>query len=173
MKKNSKIAFGSIIISITIALLFASSMMPFFKFSICAFCAALIAVVNLSFGGKFAFVVFLAASLGAFFVVPQKTVVVAYFLFIGYYPIVHLAINNKINNVVVRSLIKLLIFIFFAVVFSLLTIYLFEFKNKLTINFFFFSVMEYLFKFIIIDCWLFYFIKYKFPLIKNFLSKFF
>lgn len=88
MKLSKKVAFGGMIMGLSIVLLFLTGVFPFATMALPGIAGALLVVLVIELGKKEALAVYVGVSLLAFFVVPDREAVLYYVVFLGYYPIV-------------------------------------------------------------------------------------
>ena len=175
MKKTKQLAVSSIISSIILAALIMSSFLPLFKFSVCCLSAILITIVALLYKIKFAFFIYITTTIAGFFLVPEKTTFFVYVLFLGYYPIIYICLNN-INNKILKISIKTIIFLVASILLNFFLFFFLILQNKLAkvifpTKLFIISVVEYFFKFFILDCCLNIMVKKYYKTLRNFFLK--
>ncbi len=130
MKKSYTTAFCGIISAISIIFLFCTAFFPFAEYALPCLAGAVLMVLVVEVGYKYAFVAFFAVSLISFFIVPSREVSVLFFLFFGYYPIVK-SLLEKLKLRFLEWALKLLIFNVAMVSAYFLLINLFGLKDLL------------------------------------------
>lgn len=90
-KKNISIAkktsFSAILCALGVIILFLGSVIEIIDITTAALSSFLIVVCMIELGGYMPFLVYIATSVLSFLLLPNKTVVVMYVLFFGFYPI--------------------------------------------------------------------------------------
>ena len=94
---------------ISIILIFMTSIIPTTKIFLVSLASFLTAILVIEVGVSTALISFIATSILAFLLVPNKLLVLPYALFLGYYGIIKFYIE-KINNLVLEWIIKIGIF---------------------------------------------------------------
>lgn len=105
IKQSKKIAFGGVISSLALLLMFMSSIIPSATFSIPAMAGILIMLLMLEFDKKTAFISYTSVSFLSLMLVADKEAVLIFIFFFGNYPIIKSFIE-RVNNVVFSYLIK-------------------------------------------------------------------
>ena len=104
---NAKlIALNGILTAINVIILFLATVAPTGRLSLYALSSFLTAIIVIEFGNHTAFVFFLVTGLLSFFVIPDKTGIVPYIVFFGFYGILKSYIE-KIGRFVPEYLLKL------------------------------------------------------------------
>ncbi len=110
-----RIAFSAILMALAVVTLFGASVLPTAKIAILAITSVFGAITVAEYGAKYGAVHYIGVSILAFLLIPKKMMVIIYFIFLGYYPIVKMYIE-RINKRGAEWLIKLLIFNLFLIV---------------------------------------------------------
>ncbi|HEY8500682.1 MAG TPA: hypothetical protein VIL89_08690 [Clostridia bacterium] len=108
-KYSKKIAVAGILTALSVAALFLENILPTGKLGFYVFAGFLLSVVIMECGVLFGWISFVASSLLAFLLVPEKTAVIPYVLFFGIYSLVKSHIE-KLNRIAVELVLK---FVFF------------------------------------------------------------
>lgn len=124
MNKSKRISLGAMITVISIVLMFMTSVIPTTKIFLVSLASFLTAVIVIEAGVSTALVSFFATSILGFLIVPRKILVAPYALFFGYYAVIKLFIE-RIDNIVLEWIIKMLIFnIIIVIKYLLLTTFI-------------------------------------------------
>lgn len=121
MNRSFKLAFCSIAISLGVVLMLITTIIPIANYSLPAIAGLISAAIVIEFDVKHAVAVFLATSLLAALLVPDKESVALFILFFGHYPIVK-SLIEKTKNMFFQLLLKFLIFNVSAVSFFLVSV---------------------------------------------------
>ncbi len=122
MKQSSKTALGGIVSALSIVLMLLTMVIPFMTYALPLLAGALLILMVIEINKRWAFVVYVAVSLLAVFVVPDKEAAVFYIAFFGYYPIIKAPLEKHLPNVA-EWIVKFLIFNAAAVAGYLFTTY--------------------------------------------------
>lgn len=106
--KSSNIAQSGIIIALTLAILYSTSLIPISTLSILTLASCLIPIALIRTSLKSTILVYLASSILSFFLVPLN-ISILYALFFGVYGIIKFFIE-KLNNVILEIILKLSVF---------------------------------------------------------------
>ncbi len=87
MKQSAKIALGGLIAAFSVLLMFMTGLFPFATFALPAAAGILLACLVIECGYKWAFTVYAAVSLLAFFMTPDREAAILFVFFFGHYPI--------------------------------------------------------------------------------------
>jgi hypothetical protein len=112
------LAFGGVLLAILIIDLYLSNVLPTGRLSLLVASSFFVAVAAIELGKKYIWIFYVASAIFAILFLPDKIKAIIYITFFGLYPILRLYID-KLHNVIVESLIKL---VYFNIVF-VLTIY--------------------------------------------------
>lgn len=132
MKKIRKITFCSMAAALIVSFFFLTSFLNITA-SIAGVCGIIIYLVNLMFGYKYSFLVYLISSIISLIISPGKSAVILYIIFFGVYPTIYVLLDF-IKNKFLKSFIKVSVLLIFSIVLN--TIYsfafeLFETQNKI------------------------------------------
>ncbi len=111
MSATAKITFSAIISALSIATMFASSIVPTATIAIPAIAGCFLIAVVFECGVSFGFLSYFVVSGLSFFLIPSKEAFLIYLLFFGYYPVLY-AVLEKIKSTPFKILVKLIIFNF-------------------------------------------------------------
>ncbi len=109
MKQTSKTALGGIVSALSVTLMLLTAVIPFMTYAIPLLAGALLILMVIEINKKWALVVYVAVSLLAVFVVPDKEAATFYVAFFGYYPIIKSSLEKHLP-IVVEWIVKLVIF---------------------------------------------------------------
>lgn len=107
--KSRKVALGGIVTLLSAMLLYISSVLPTNKLFFFALSTFFLSVIIIEDDMKFAWLVYVSSSLLSFIIIPNKTIVLPYFVFFGYYAIIK-SLIERINILPIELLIKFLLF---------------------------------------------------------------
>ena len=107
--KSSMIALGGIIAALSLALMFATGIIPIATYALPALSGMLLIAIAIEFSTKWAFVVYAAIAILSLIVVPDKEAALLFVFFFGHYPIVK-AFLERIKNRYVEWAAKLGVF---------------------------------------------------------------
>ncbi len=124
MKTSYKIALGAVFMALSTIFMMATSVIPIASFAFPAVAGALLVVVNIEVGRKWALLVYAGVSLLSLFISSDHTAIVSFIVFFGYYPIIKGAIE-KIGKKWLEWILKMLLFNAAIIAGILLTILLF------------------------------------------------
>lgn len=109
MKNTFKITLGGIVAALSIVVMFLSGVIPIGTYALPALAGVFLIAVVIEAGRGFASAVFVAVALLSFFVAPDKETALCYGIFFGYYPILK-SVFESINNKVIQTILKLVVF---------------------------------------------------------------
>ena len=109
MKASYKIALGAVFMALSAIFMMATSVIPIASFAFPAIAGALLIVINVELGRKWALLVYVGVSLLSLFLSSDHTAVVSFIVFFGYYPIVK-GIIEKCRKPVLEWVLKMLLF---------------------------------------------------------------
>lgn len=119
--KCHKITFGGISVAICMLCLLAAAAIPSLSMLLPLGAGLMIGAVAIEVDTKWAMLTFFAASLMGLLICPDLSVMIAFVLFFGYYPILHISIS-KIKVKLIRTICKLAAFnIAFGVWFAIMS----------------------------------------------------
>jgi len=123
--KSRKITFSAIIAALSLIFLYGAFLVPSGKIALYAIASVCLAAVVIECGSKTALLCYMAISLLAFFLIPDKSFVLPFILFFGYYPILKSGLERTIKNRVGEYLAKLLVgnIAFFLIFFIIKTLF--------------------------------------------------
>ena len=124
MKTSYKIALGAVFMALSTIFMMATSVIPIASFAFPAIAGALLIVINVEIGRKWALLVYAGVSLLSLFVSNDHTAVISFIVFFGYYPILK-GLIEKCRKPVLEWALKMLLFNAAIVVGVLLTILIF------------------------------------------------
>lgn len=110
MRESSKAALCGIISSLAVVIMLSTYLSPFLVYTAPAFSGLLLILILNEIGYKWAAGTYISVSLISAFVVADKEAAVFYTMFFGFYPTLGFVLNNKINNKIIRLLLKFLSF---------------------------------------------------------------
>ncbi|MDF2567082.1 MAG: hypothetical protein K0R90_538 [Oscillospiraceae bacterium] len=125
MKKSYKVSIGGTVASLSLLLMFLTSIFPFANYALPAIAGLLLIVIVVEINKKYALVVYLAVSLLSVVIVPMKEPAFLYAAFFGYYAILK-SVLEQLKNRAVEWTLKLLVFNVSMASVYLLMIYLFR-----------------------------------------------
>ena len=109
MKQSSQTAFGGILTALSVVLMFLTGIIPFLTFALPALAGALLILIVMEIGPKWALCVYAAVSILSLLVVADKEAAMMYAAFFGYYPVIKSFLESKLPRVV-EWIVKFLIF---------------------------------------------------------------
>ena len=109
MKQCSQTAFGGILTALSVVLMFLTGIIPFLTFALPALAGALLILIVMEIGPKWALCVYAAVSILSLLVVADKEAAMMYAAFFGYYPVIKSFLESKLPRVV-EWIVKFLIF---------------------------------------------------------------
>lgn len=121
--KAKDLTLGSILIALTIVILYSTSILPISTLTILTLASCLIPICIIRSSVKTGFLVYIGATTLGFFLIPIN-IIIYYGLFFGVYGIIKYYIE-RLRNLHLEIILKLIIFnILFAVIFILVTFFL-------------------------------------------------
>ncbi len=170
LKKISQLAFCGIASSISVSLLFLSSLVCFLQYSITVLSGVLIVMVALVSNLKNSFLVYMVVSIISLFFVLNKEVVFLYIFFVGFYPQTFV-LSYKIKNKILRFSFKLAVLLALSLFLNLVFLCLFtpyaEQNKIMENNLFILNSLYVLFTLMLYDRFLHFFVTHHFTYIKN------
>lgn len=109
MKQSSKTALGGIVSALSVVLMLLTAIIPFMSYALPLVAGALLILMVIEINKRWAFIVYVAVSLLAIFVVPDKEAAVFYVAFFGYYPIIKSSLEKHLPRVI-EWIVKFVIF---------------------------------------------------------------
>lgn len=132
MKKTRKITFCSMAAALIVSFFFLTSFLNITA-SIAGICGIIIYLVNLMFGYKYSFLVYLISSIISLIISPGKSAVILYIIFFGIYPTIYVLLNF-IKNKFLKSFIKISVLLIFSIILNAIYSFafdLFKTQNKI------------------------------------------
>lgn len=118
--KAKDLTLGSILIALTVVILYSTSILPISTLTILTLASCLIPICIIRSSVKTGFLVYIGATILGFFIIPIN-IIVYYGLFFGIYGIIKYYIE-RLRNLSLEIILKLVIFnILFSVIFLLAT----------------------------------------------------
>lgn len=130
MKNTFKITYSAIIVALCEVFLISTGLFPFATYALPAIAGMLLSGVMVEFGGKTAYLSYLAASVLALLIAPDKEAAVMFLVFFGHYPISK-AYFERIRIRWLEIVLKLLSFNFIITLTYATLIYLVGMKDLL------------------------------------------
>ena len=132
MKKkiSFKVALGGIISAVCLLAMFCSGFLPMLDYAIPTFAGFLMVVMIVEVDRNWAIATYIAMALLCPLITPNYQASVLFIIFMGYYPILKFGLD-KMKNVVLKWVIKLLVFNAAITVFFLLFTYVFVGEDML------------------------------------------
>ena len=115
MNKSSELAKGGIFTALTLILLYLTSIIPTSKIALLTLASALIPFSIISLGYKSSILIYLSSSILAFLFVDKK-IAFMYVSFLGVYGFIK-NLAEKINNIYIEIILKVLFFNVFLIIF--------------------------------------------------------
>lgn len=109
MNKSKQISLGAMITVLSIILLYFTSILPTMKAFFISLSSFLISILIIEVGKRGASLSFIATSILGLLLIPNKTVIIPYISFLGFYGIVKSYIE-KLDKFVLEWVIKLIVF---------------------------------------------------------------
>lgn len=129
MKKTRKIAFCSMAAALIVSFFFLTSFLNITA-SIAGVCGIVVYLVNLMFGFKYSFLVYLISSIISLVISPSKSAVILYIIFFGIYSIIYVLLNF-IKNKILKNFIKVSVLVVFSIILNVIYSFAFElFKTQ-------------------------------------------
>lgn len=100
LKQSSKTALGGIVSALSVVLMLLTAVIPFMSYALPLIAGALLILMVIEINKSWAFIVYVAVSLLAVFVVPDKEAAVFYVAFFGYYPIIKSSLEKHLPRVI-------------------------------------------------------------------------
>lgn len=124
MKKSIRIAVCGVVCALSLLLLFMGGAVSIFIYIMPMLTSFLMIMLRKTFSISDSLVTYIAASLLSVFLVGEKECMLSYVLFFGYYPIIYPSIQ-KIKSVILRTIVKLMIFNIMLTIIQLMLVYIF------------------------------------------------
>jgi len=100
-----RLALGGILAALTLITLYAESVLPTSKLSLYALSSFFVSVIVIESGIKWAWIFYIASSILALIILPDKIALIPYLVFFGVYGILKFYIE-KIRNIIVELILK-------------------------------------------------------------------
>lgn len=123
--KTYKLSLCAVIVALSVVLLLITGVFPFASYALPALAGALLAVIVIEAGMKWAVLGYIAVSIVTFFITPDITAKSAYILLFGYYPVLKCVIE-KVKIKSARWALKVINLNLAIVVSFLITTYVFK-----------------------------------------------
>lgn len=108
-RESKRVAIGGIVTLLSTLSLYMSSILPTNRLFFFALSTFFLASIVIEINTKFAILVYISSALLSFIMIPNKTIVLPYIIFFGYYAIIK-SIIERINMLLIEILIKLFLF---------------------------------------------------------------
>jgi len=108
-KTSFIVSLGGIISAICLVAMFLTGILPVFVYTLPAFAGALMIIIVIELGVKWAFITYSAVGLLSLLITPNKESAVLFIMFLGYYPIVK-SFFEKNKKIAIEWFLKLLSF---------------------------------------------------------------
>lgn len=134
MRNRTKvITFSSMLIALTVIFMYIGTIFPSGRIGFMAVASLFAVAAVIQYGFATAAGVFVVSAILGFLIIPDKTPILFYILFFGYYPIVK-SVSERLKNSVIGWIIKLIVFnIALTVMFSFFReLLMLSFLKKLT-----------------------------------------
>ncbi len=122
---STKIALSGIFGALAISVMLMGSIIPFSTFAAPALAGILIVPVAIEFGTSTGVLLYIAISLLAFFIAPDKEMAMMFVFFMGYYPLLKETLD-KVHIKALQLLLKLLVFNISVIAMYSILIFLFR-----------------------------------------------
>lgn len=129
MKKSSQVAIGGLASALCLLMMFMTGLIPFSTYVFPAFAGIVLIAVHEENGSKMAFMVFVATSLLALLIVPDREAVMLFIMLLGYYPMLKPRLERLPK--VVAYVLKLVVFNLVIVAFYYVMLYIFGIPDML------------------------------------------
>lgn len=103
------VSLGGIVSAICLFAMFLTGMLPLFVYALPALAGALMIIIVVEIGIKWAFVTYATVGILSLFITPDKEAAVLFIMFLGYYPIIK-ALFEKIKSRIAEWLLKIVCF---------------------------------------------------------------
>ncbi|MDR1630279.1 MAG: hypothetical protein LBS36_08745 [Oscillospiraceae bacterium] len=109
MRQSAKTALAGIVSALAVAIMFATTLIPFLTYALPAISGALLILIVIEVNRKWAFASYAAVSILSFLLLNDKEAALMYIAFFGYYPVIKSMLESRLPRVV-EYLVKLLLF---------------------------------------------------------------
>ncbi|MCL2055489.1 MAG: hypothetical protein FWG90_13805 [Oscillospiraceae bacterium] len=107
MKVSYKVAFGGVVSSLCLLLMFLTAVFPVLALALPIFSGMLIAMVAIEINVPWGFVTYAAVAVLSIFVTPDKQAAIFFIFFFGYYPVLKLELEKRLKKLrVIRWVLK-------------------------------------------------------------------
>ena len=110
MRESSKAALGGIISALAVVVMLITYFSPLLVYTAPPFAGILLIVIVNEIGYRWAFGTYVAISLLSVFLIADKESAVYFAMFFGYYPILKLLLDSKVQARLLRVIIKIIVF---------------------------------------------------------------
>ncbi len=110
MRTSAKTAVGGISAALSVVVMLLSAVVPFLEYALPAAASWLITMICLELDKKWAFATYVSVSLLSLMMLTNKETAMMYVSFFGYYPILKLFFEEKINRKWVIWILKIIVF---------------------------------------------------------------
>ena len=125
MRRTTKsIAFGGVLSGLAVILMFLTGIFPFAEYALPAMAGALLIIMVIEYGYRYALLCFFAVAVLSLLVGPNKEAAVLFAGFFGYYPILK-GVLERIKRRQLEWILKILVFNMAVVLSYLAVVYLF------------------------------------------------
>lgn len=128
MKTSRKVALGGMVTAVSVMLMFLTGVFPFATFALPGIAGLLLIMVVIEMGCRQAVVVYVAVSILAVFITPDREAALFYVIFLGYYPIVKSKLE-QLKSRVVEYILKFALFTAAVAVSYVGMVYLFHLEE--------------------------------------------
>ena len=96
MRQSAKTALAGIISALAVAIMFATTIIPFLTYALSAISGALLLLMVIEINRRWAFTSYVAVSILSILLLNDKEAALMYILFFGYYPIMKSVLYIKV-----------------------------------------------------------------------------
>lgn len=108
-KKSKLVALGGLLLALSLISLYAASFVPGFEITLYTISSIFVPIMMIESKGKGGWLLYIASSILAFFLLPNKVAAIPYIFFFGIYGLIKFYIE-KIKNPIVQIILKLCVF---------------------------------------------------------------
>lgn len=109
MDKTKRLAFGGLIVALSVVSMLVSGIVPFAEYTCPAIAGILLITIVIDFNKKTALIAYAAIAILSLIVVPNKEAAILFVVFLGYYPIVK-SLLEQIKSRIAEWFFKLVLF---------------------------------------------------------------
>ncbi|SHH67916.1 hypothetical protein SAMN02745135_01643 [Caloranaerobacter azorensis DSM 13643] len=113
LSNSKKVALGGFVVLLSVLCLYLASILPTNKIFFFCLSTIFIAAIVIEFKTYFSLITYGAISILGFMIIPNKLIMVPYVIYFGYYGIIKYYIE-KINNILIEWIIKIVLFNLFV-----------------------------------------------------------